>query len=541
MRHPIHWFPTATFLASFWLICTANLYASPQKTEILIVMDASASMEEKFENSTKLQKAKESIEEVFTGLPPEFFIQNNVGLRVYGHRYSWQEEAKSCADTELVLPISKIDPKRLIKIVNDLKARGNTPIAYSLMKGAEDFSKDKGVRRYILLVSDGAETCGGDPVAVIKELQEKGINLIVNTIGFAVTEEARRQLEGITAASGGRYYSAKASNELKTELTKLLKEPEPEIEPDDLIARVNGGVLVVSTNKGFQFLNDGQDAPIKGWFKPGDEAVFAFKGEQPAMIRGFGLPVLESSPKNLKGFDIYVSTKGPTEGWQKVGTYDLPNMVFEDRRYHVFNLDKPVAARYIKFKVFSGYGHEEFTTNWAGPAIRLYELKVFGDLVPGIEVEAGAAVPQEINLLASSQGGQLIASSNNKLFSQLMDEREEAIKGEGVFTAGQEAVFAFKDKKIVTLEKIAVPIFKSSSRNVKEILIWVSTSENPLKGYEPAGRFEVANIAFADNPYQEFVFDKPVQARYLKIKLGSAQKEGEYIVLYELRAYGKFE
>ncbi|MDI6759721.1 MAG: VWA domain-containing protein [Candidatus Brocadiaceae bacterium] len=156
MRYTPYRFLATNFLLSFWLICTANLYASQQKTEILIVMDASASMEEKFENSTKLQKAKESIEEVFTGLPPEFFTQNNVGLRVYGHRYSWQEEAKSCADTELVLPISKIDPKRLIKIVNDLKARGNTPIAYSLTKGAEDFSKDKEVRRYILLVSDGA-------------------------------------------------------------------------------------------------------------------------------------------------------------------------------------------------------------------------------------------------------------------------------------------------------------------------------------------------------------------------------------------------
>ncbi|MDI6759720.1 MAG: hypothetical protein QMD05_02720 [Candidatus Brocadiaceae bacterium] len=344
-------------------------------------------------------------------------------------------------------------------------------------------------------------------------------------------------MEGIAASSGGRYYSAKASNELKTELTKLLKEPEPEIEPDDLIAQVNGGALVASTNKRFQSLNDGQDAPIKGWFKPGDEAVFAFKGEQPAMIRGFGLPVLESSPKNLKGFDVYVSTKGPTEGWQKVGTYDLPNMVFENRRYHVFNLDKPVAAKYIKFKVFSGYGHEEFAVNWAGPAIRLYELKVFGDL-GAVELGPAVATPQEINLLAVSQGGQIIASSNNKMFSQLIDGREETISP---LSPGQEAVFAFKDKKIVTLEKIAVPIFGSYIRNIKEILIWTSTSENPLKGYEPAGRFEVANLAFADDPYQEFVFDKPVRARYLKIKLGSAQGENEYIVLYELRAYGKTE
>jgi len=523
---------------SFLLIYTANLYASPQKTEILIVMDSSASMEEVFEDSTKLQKAKESIAEVFTGLPPEFFTQNNIGLRVYGHRYNWKETEKSCTDTQLVFPIGKTDPKMLIKTVNDLKAKGSTPIAYSLTKAAEDFSKDKDVRRYILLVSDGAETCGGDPVAVINELQKKGINIIVNTIGFAVGEDARKQLEAIAAASGGRYYTARASQELKTEMEKLLKEPEPEIEPDDLIAQVNGGIRVASTNKGFQSLNDGQDAPIKAWFKPGDEAVFAFKDEQPATIRSFSLPVLESSPKNLKGFDLYISTDSPTSGWQKVGTYDLPNMVFEGRRYHVFNLDSPVVARYIKFKVFSGYGHEEYAVNWAGPAIRLYELKVFGDLGAEVEPAADATIPKEINILAASQGGQLIASAKNELFSQLIDGREEPVKP---LRTGEEAVFAFKDKKIVTLGKIAVPIFEANIRNIKEILVWASTSENPLKGYEPVGRFEVANLTFADNPYQELVFDNPVRARFLKIKLDSAQKQGEYIIMYELKAYGKFE
>ncbi|HCN20000.1 MAG TPA: hypothetical protein DIS73_06940 [Planctomycetia bacterium] len=71
--------------------------------------------------------------------------------------------------------------------------------------------------------------------------------------------------------------------------------------------------------------------------------------------------------------------------------------------------------------------------------------------------------------------------------------------------------------------------------------MWASTSENPLKGYEPVGRFEVANLTFADNPYQELVFDNPVRARFLKIKLDSAQKQGEYIIMYELKAYGKFE
>ncbi|HCN20002.1 MAG TPA: hypothetical protein DIS73_06950 [Planctomycetia bacterium] len=251
MCYTIHRFLAVNLLMSFLLIYTANLYASPQKTEILIVMDSSASMEEVFEDSTKLQKAKESIAEVFTGLPPEFFTQNNIGLRVYGHRYNWKETEKSCTDTQLVFPIGKTDPKMLIKTVNDLKAKGSTPIAYSLTKAAEDFSKDKDVRRYILLVSDGAETCGGDPVAVINELQKKGINIIVNTIGFAVGEDARKQLEAIAAASGGRYYTARASQELKTEMEKLLKEPEPEIEPDDLIAQVNGGIRVASTNKGW--------------------------------------------------------------------------------------------------------------------------------------------------------------------------------------------------------------------------------------------------------------------------------------------------
>jgi Ca-activated chloride channel family protein len=39
----------------------------------------------------------------------------------------------------------------------------------------------------VILVSDGKETCEGDPGALVKELKESGVRFVMHVIGFCVT------------------------------------------------------------------------------------------------------------------------------------------------------------------------------------------------------------------------------------------------------------------------------------------------------------------------------------------------------------------
>ena len=63
-----------------------------------------------------------------------------------------------------------------------------------------------------MLVSDGKETCQGDPVLAARRLATN--NITVHTVGFVVDTAARGQLQAISRATGGTYFDAPVGPEL---------------------------------------------------------------------------------------------------------------------------------------------------------------------------------------------------------------------------------------------------------------------------------------------------------------------------------------
>jgi Ca-activated chloride channel family protein len=63
------------------------------------------------------------------------------------------------------------------------------------------------------VVSDGKETCQGDPVVAARALAAKGTT--VHTVGFVVDTAARGQLQAIARATGGTYFDAPVGPELR--------------------------------------------------------------------------------------------------------------------------------------------------------------------------------------------------------------------------------------------------------------------------------------------------------------------------------------
>jgi len=71
------------------------------------------------------------------------------------------------------------------------------------------------------LISDGMETCGGDPVQAAKELIGLGYDLQMHIVGFDISRNvtARDQLIEIAQATGGVYYDAENSEQLRQALS----------------------------------------------------------------------------------------------------------------------------------------------------------------------------------------------------------------------------------------------------------------------------------------------------------------------------------
>ena len=70
----------------------------------------------------------------------------------------------------------------------------------------------------IYVVSDGIETCGGDPVKAAKELHQSEIQAIVNIIGFDVDNAGQRALKKVAEAGGGKYTTVNTGEDLRKHL-----------------------------------------------------------------------------------------------------------------------------------------------------------------------------------------------------------------------------------------------------------------------------------------------------------------------------------
>ncbi|MFW6124331.1 MAG: vWA domain-containing protein [Acidobacteriota bacterium] len=125
---------------------------------------------------------------------------------------------------------------QLSSSLESLKAQGYTPITYVLNLAVKDFPDEEDQQSTIILVSDGKETCEGDPCVTAKELKEKGdVDLIIHTVGFGVDSVTKQQLECISEVTGGQYFSASNTDELiemlkkavETEVIKVEKEEGP--------------------------------------------------------------------------------------------------------------------------------------------------------------------------------------------------------------------------------------------------------------------------------------------------------------------------
>ncbi|MCG7334402.1 VWA domain-containing protein [Sporosarcina sp. ACRSM] len=181
----------------------------PGKTFILL--DASSSMLLNVEGKQKMGIAKKATGRFATTIGGD----DDIALVAYGHVGTQNKSDKelSCTTIEDVYPLQKYDSGQFAKALNDVQAKGWTPLANAIefvrdqMEGSTD-----NVTLYI--VSDGAETCGGDPVAAAQAFAGEDDRRAVNIIGFDVDTAGENQLKDVAAAGNGEYISAKTIDEL---------------------------------------------------------------------------------------------------------------------------------------------------------------------------------------------------------------------------------------------------------------------------------------------------------------------------------------
>lgn len=180
----------------------------PRLKNLEIVLDVSGSMNARLGQSTRWQVALDVLRQSVAALPADL----NVALRVYGHRYA-SKSAETCEDTELIVPMAKLDRQRIIDAASALKPKGETPLILSTLATLEDLKAAGGGT--VILITDGEESCKGDMQAAMTAIQESGLEVTLNIVGFTLTGQAvRGQLTTLAGSTGGRYFGASSGDQL---------------------------------------------------------------------------------------------------------------------------------------------------------------------------------------------------------------------------------------------------------------------------------------------------------------------------------------
>jgi Ca-activated chloride channel family protein len=185
----------------------------PITTRILFMLDGSRSMISPWESSNRMEVAKRVLTNIIDSLNNEPNLQ--MGLRAFGTISSNSE--KNCRDTRLLNPIRPNNGAAIKEKLLEIRPKGITPIAFALEQCERDFYVTENSRNIVILITDGIESCDGDPCAISLALQKKNIILKPFIVGIGLTDDVKEAFECI-----GTFFGAGNDKSFETIMKRVI-------------------------------------------------------------------------------------------------------------------------------------------------------------------------------------------------------------------------------------------------------------------------------------------------------------------------------
>ncbi|MDQ0818695.1 Ca-activated chloride channel family protein [Bacillus pumilus] len=180
---------------------------------VTILLDASGSMARKVEGERKFDLAKQEVFKFAQSLPKDAKIRMSLFGSEGNNKNSGK--AQSCEVIRGVYGVQPYEKESFENSLNGLGPNGWTPIARALENAKQtDEQLNGGTKHIVYLITDGEETCGGDPVKVAKELHNSKGSTVVNVIGLDFNDGYEGQLKQVAKAGKGQYYQASTGKEM---------------------------------------------------------------------------------------------------------------------------------------------------------------------------------------------------------------------------------------------------------------------------------------------------------------------------------------
>lgn len=174
---------------------------------IELVVDYSPSM------GKWIKLAKTVAISILPKIPP----QTRTALRVFGQK----APGSSCEATSKLTALASNNSNNIIKGLNSAKIGYLTPLTLALEQTVYvDFKPlYRNFGKKIILITDGADTCGGNPCEFVKKLVKTRSDIVIDVIIIDGSDE----LKCLADETNGKYYKIKSEKEFVDAFSESLK------------------------------------------------------------------------------------------------------------------------------------------------------------------------------------------------------------------------------------------------------------------------------------------------------------------------------
>ena len=197
-----------------------------------LVLDTSGSMNKRLEGVTRMAMAQAVLTRLVDETLPEGLP---VALRTF-------KAGRGSCDTVLAVPSGPLERAAMSRVIGDLRINRETrtPLGATLHAVGDDLA-DRPGPKIVVFVTDGKETCKGDPEAEVARLVDLGVDVALNIVGFALEDPAlKADMASWAATGGGVFFDAQDQETLLAGIAAALQAPFRVYDRDDVL--VGSGV-----------------------------------------------------------------------------------------------------------------------------------------------------------------------------------------------------------------------------------------------------------------------------------------------------------
>ncbi|WP_016760427.1 vWA domain-containing protein [Leptospira weilii] len=199
-----------TGLILFFLLTGTRIVSENHERSKLFIIDASGSMNEYLGIYQKIHLAKKHVSRYISALPAE----TEIGFIAYGNR------VPGCSSSRLYEPLQRENHDAFKNRLFGLTPSGATPLAESIRIAGNLISQRK-KETEIILITDGAESCYGDPKKEIQTLKQQGIYFKFHILGLGLKPDEERKMKILAEESDGKYFGIEDDSFFYTALDSL--------------------------------------------------------------------------------------------------------------------------------------------------------------------------------------------------------------------------------------------------------------------------------------------------------------------------------